>query len=304
MTSRFPEFDALLRLDQPIVVRRRVPSGDLAEASGLEVELHVLPTLALTVRSGTHGTPVLLGHYDAGEVHVHLRPTPRLPSTALNMLAADAVDVLFPFRRGLLDADVGRPARAPFKRFTASGPPHSPDQFTRRKETNMIDLEQVTRSLCGGYTIKVLGADHCHPRARRGAKYRGIRAFETDLEQVRRALGARVGAVIRWSLVSDDRIVTYEGRLALATRPADAASAMAAHANLILSRRSLMTAPTIGRAELHLYAATALTAEKSGPPGEPPHGQAAVYHLAVALMQTSYDPAPRPGTLRVGVARA
>lgn len=168
----------------------------------------------------------------------------------------------------------------------------------------MLDLEQVTRSLRAGYTIEVTGADHCRAEARPGAKYRSVRAFETDLERVRGALGARTGAIIHWSLASDDRGVTYEGRLSLTTRPADAPAAMATHANLILARCSLMTAPTIARAELHLYAATALAAEKSGPPAELPQGPSAVHHLAVALMQTSCDAAPPPGTLRVGVGCA
>lgn len=104
MKAKLPQLDSLLRLDEPIIVRRRVPSGDAAETSGLEVELHILPTLALTLRASSHGPHVPFGQYDGGEVHVHLRPTRRLPATSLDMLAADAVDVLFPFRRGLLDA--------------------------------------------------------------------------------------------------------------------------------------------------------------------------------------------------------
>jgi hypothetical protein len=167
-----------------------------------------------------------------------------------------------------------------------------------------MTFRQVSRSLHEGYTIAILEADHGQPAARRGSRYRSLRAFERELEQVRTTLQGQPGAAVRWCLETDDRAFRYEGRLALGLRRVDAASSMARHANLVLARRAVVPAAELTAAESHLYAAAILTATRLGASVVPATSHTAVRELAIALMQTSFAPAPRRGGLRVLVAKA
>lgn len=161
-----------------------------------------------------------------------------------------------------------------------------------------MNEDHITRSLREGYTIRVVASTAALPRVPAGASFRSLLAFEIHLERARTERRT-TGAVLQWSLHSDDRAVTYEGRIVFDECPVDVCATMVRYSATILGREGLFPPAVVARAKVIRLAAAALSAAKRQARAAHARQSERLFEFALAMLQTSLStPRSTRGELR------